>query len=80
MLPYVLAARVGSENQRVSAVLKYSSGIFELPLSRQGRLLQGFPPFTYSPEPEVESAGQAMHAPLALGTRLAVGWPELVNI
>jgi hypothetical protein len=45
-----------------------------------GSALQGFWPCTYSPEPEKVPAGQAMHSPLASGTRSVSGWPELKNI
>jgi hypothetical protein len=69
MLPYMRVALVGEENQAVSAVLK--------PLSLRQ---QGFWPCTYFPEPEVVPAGQAMHFPLASGTRVVDGWPELLNM
>jgi hypothetical protein len=45
-----------------------------------GGALQGVWPCTYSPEPEKVPAGQAMHSPLASGTRSVSGWPEPVNI
>ena len=42
--------------------------------------LQGFWPCTYFPEPEKVPGGQSMQCPLALGTRVVVGWPELRNM